>query len=142
LEARFGRLAAAGVAYRLGGISFRNLARSLGGKAGLTGLPFRLLPLRIRLKQGLLALRGLFAEFGGRGIQLEEQGKKLFWRLQDCPICAHLEPPGAPACSPMTGMLKEAVTWISGGKAFEVEEITCRRAGDADCVFLIAPYDS
>jgi hypothetical protein len=138
LEARWGQLAARGIALRVGGACFIHVVRRIGDQAGLTQPAFRLLPLGLRLRQGLLAFRGLLSEFSGKGARVEEQDGRFFWRLPDCPICAGLHA-SEPTCFLMLGMLEEAVSWLSGGKVFAVQEITCRGRGDEDCIFLIDP---
>ncbi|MFH1183459.1 MAG: 4-vinyl reductase [Chloroflexota bacterium] len=138
LEARCGQRAARGIALRVGSACFTHVVRRIGDQAGLTQPAFRLLPLSLRLRQGLLAFRGLLTEFSGRGARVEEQDGRLFWRLPDCPICAGLRA-SEPICFLMLGMLEQALSWLSGGKVFDVQEIACRARGDEDCIFLIEP---
>jgi hypothetical protein len=138
LEARFGQSAGRGIALRVGGACFAQFVRQFGDLAGLTQPAFRLLPLRLRLRQGLLAFRGLLAEFAGKGVRVEDQDGRLFWRLQDCPLCVGHQV-SEPICYLMLGMMKAALAWLGGGKVFDVREIACRGRGDDDCVFLIDP---
>jgi len=138
LEVRFGQQPGRGIAVRVGGICFIQMVRRIGDQAGLTQPSFRLLPLPLRLRQGLLAFRDLLSDFGGMGIGVEEQDGRLFWRLQDCPICAGRDA-SEPICCLMLGMLKEAMSWLSGGRYFDVQEIACHGRGDEDCIFEIDP---
>jgi predicted hydrocarbon binding protein len=37
------------------------------------------------------------------------------------------------------GLLQEALYWLSGGKIFDVKEITCIARGDPACTIVIDP---
>jgi predicted hydrocarbon binding protein len=40
-------------------------------------------------------------------------------------------------CFASTGVLQEALRWVSNGKEFRVDETTCIGMGDSSCDFVI-----
>jgi predicted hydrocarbon binding protein len=88
------------------------------------------------LNAGARAFAELFNQFTDQRVRIEEDGDKLLWHIERCPLCwerrAH-----EPVCHLAVGLLQEALYWISGGKLFNVEEQTCIAAGDKTCTIVV-----
>ncbi len=56
--------------------------------------------------------------------------------IERCPACWGRQT-SYPCCHLSTGLLHEALRWVSGGKNFDVEEITCIAMGDTTCTFEV-----
>lgn len=136
LEAAYGARGGQGIALRIGQASFRQGLRVYGSTAGAQDIEFRLSPLPARVRAGLRSLARLFNEHAGQNIVVDEYGGNLLWRVENCPLCGEHRST-EPICYLAVGLLQEALCWLSGGRAFRVEEIACLSRGDSTCSFLI-----
>jgi predicted hydrocarbon binding protein len=136
LEQVYGPHGGRGLALRIGRACFNNGIRQYGTQMGITEMAFRLLPLPAKLSAGAKAFAELFNRFTDQKVRVEEDGEKLLWHIERCPLCwerhAH-----EPVCHLAVGVLQEALYWVSGGKVFNVEEKTCIAAGDETCTIEI-----
>jgi predicted hydrocarbon binding protein len=136
LEQVYGPHGGRGLAMRIGRACFNNGIRQYGAQMGLTKMAFRLLPLPAKVRGGATAFAELFNTFTDQEVRLEEENGKLFWYIDRCPLC--WERSGQqPVCHLAVGLLQEALYWLSGGKVFNVEELTCVAAGDENCTIAI-----
>ena len=136
LEQVYGPHGGRGLALRIGRACFNNGVRLYGTQLGITEMAFRLLPLPAKISAGAKALAELFDSFTDQKVRVEEDGDKLLWHIERCPLCweRHAQ---EPACHLAVGLLQEALYWLSGGKVFSVEEKTCIAAGDETCTIVI-----
>lgn len=136
LEQAYGPHGGRGLAIRIGRACFNQGVRHYSAQMGLTEMAFRLLPLPAKLNAGARAFAELFNQFTDQRVRIEEDGKKLFWHIERCPLCwerqAH-----EPVCHLAVGLLQEALYWLSGGKIFNVEEQTCIAMGDKTCTIVV-----
>lgn len=136
LEQAYGPHGGRGLATRIGRACFNYGVRQYSAQMGLTETAFRLLPLPAKLSAGARAFAELFNTFTDQRVRIEEDGKKLIWHIERCPLCwerrAH-----EPVCHLAVGLLQEALYWLSGGKLFNVEEQTCIAMGDKTCMIVI-----
>ncbi|MBK9926105.1 MAG: 4-vinyl reductase [Anaerolineales bacterium] len=136
LEQVYGPHGGRGLALRVGRACFNNGVRQYGMQMGITEMAFRLLPLPAKVSAGAKAFAELFNHFTDQKVRIEEDGNKLLWHIERCPLCwerhAH-----EPVCHLAVGLLQEALYWLSGGKVFNVEEKTCIAAGDECCTIEI-----
>lgn len=136
LEQVYGPHGGRGLATRIGRACFNYGVRQYGTQMGLTETAFRLLPLPAKVSAGARAFAELFNTFTDQRVRIEDDGKKLLWHIERCPLCwerrAH-----EPVCHLAVGLLQEALYWLSGGKIFNVEEQTCIAAGDKTCTIVI-----
>jgi predicted hydrocarbon binding protein len=136
LEQVYGPHGGRGLALRIGRSCFNNGIRQYGSQIGVTETAFRLLPLPLKVSTGAKALAELFNRYTDQKVRVDEDGEKLFWHIDQCPLCwerhAH-----EPVCHLAVGLLQEALYWLSGGKVFNVEEKTCIAAGDDTCTIEI-----
>ncbi len=136
LEQAYGPHGGRGLATRIGRACFNYGVRQYSTQMGLAEIAFRLLPLPAKLITGAKSLAELFNKFTDQRVRVEEDGKKLLWHIERCPLCwgrhAH-----EPVCHLAVGLLQEALYWLSGGKLFNVEEQTCIAMGDKMCTIVI-----
>jgi predicted hydrocarbon binding protein len=136
LEQIYGPHGGRGLALRIGRACFNNGIRQYGVQMGITEMAFRLLPLPTKVSAGAKAFAELFNRYTDQKVRVEEEGDKLLWHIDRCPLCwnrhAH-----EPVCHLAVGLLQEALYWLSGGKVFNVEEKTCIAAGDETCTIVI-----
>ncbi|HSO13410.1 MAG TPA: 4-vinyl reductase [Anaerolineales bacterium] len=136
LEQVYGPHGGRGLAMRIGRVCFNNGIRQYGTQMGITKMAFRLLPLPAKVSAGAKAFADLFNNFTDQKVRIEEEGDKLLWHIERCPLCweRHAQ---EPVCHLAVGLLQEALYWLSGGKVFNVEEETCIAAGDETCTIVI-----
>ena len=136
LEQVYGPRGGRGLSLRVGRACFNNGIRQYGTQMGLTEMAFRLLPLPAKVSGGAKAFAELFNMFTDQKVRLEDENGKLFWHIECCPLCWERRSQ-EPVCHLAVGLLQEALYWLSGGKVFHVEEITCIATGDETCTILI-----
>jgi len=136
LERMYGPHGGRGIALQVGRACFNNGVRQFGVQMGITEKAFRLLPLQEKVSAGAKALAKLFNTFTDQRVRVEEETGKLFWHIERCPLCwkRHMQDP---VCHLAVGLLQEALYWLSGGKVFNVEEVTCIATGDDTCTIVI-----
>jgi len=136
LEQVYGPHGGRGLAMRIGRACFNNGIRQYGTQMGITEMAFRLLPLPAKVSAGARAFAELFNMFTDQKVRVVEEGNKLLWHIERCPLCweRHTH---EPVCHLAVGLLQEALYWLSGGKVFNVEEKTCIAAGDEACTIEI-----
>lgn len=124
------------MAVRIGRVAFGYGLYEFGQVLGIADLTIRLLPWSIKLNQGAQSFATLFNQFSDQIVRVEDTDEALYWHIERCPLCwgRHLS---EPRCFVATGLLQEALIWLSGGKTFDVEQSLCRAAGDPRCTFVI-----
>ena len=136
LEQVYGPHGGRGLSLRIGRACFNYGVRQYGTQMGLTQMAFKLLPLPAKLNAGAKAFAELFNAFTDQRVRVEEDGRKLLWHIERCPLCWERKT-HEPACHLAVGLLQEALFWLSGGKVFNVEEQTCIAAGDSLCTIAV-----
>lgn len=136
LEQVYGPHGGRGLALRIGRACFNNGVRQYGTQMGLTEMAFRLLPLPAKVSAGAKAFAELFNTFTDQKVRIEDENGKLFWHIESCPLCWERKAV-EPVCHLAVGLLQEALYWLSGGKVFHVEEVTCVATGDEACTIVI-----
>jgi predicted hydrocarbon binding protein len=136
LEEMYGPRGGRNLAIRMGRAGFKYALRDFGALLGLSDLAFRLLPLGMKLKVGLNAMADTFNNFTDQRVHVEDETDRFVYRIDRCPVCWGRQA-DAPCCHAATGLLQEMVYWISGGKSFNIEQISCTAAGDSACDFVI-----
>lgn len=136
LEQIYGPHGGRGLALRIGRACFNNGVRQYGTQMGLTEKAFRFLPLPLKVNGGAKAFAELFNAFTDQIVRLEDANDKLYWHIDRCPLCWERRSQ-EPVCHLAVGLLQEALYWLSGGKVFHVEEVTCIATGDEACTIVI-----
>jgi predicted hydrocarbon binding protein len=70
-------------------------------------------------------------------VRLATEGRSLLWTNERCPYCFGRHTQRA-CCHLLVGTFQEGLAWLSGGKHFAVEEVTCAARGDSACTFRMA----
>jgi predicted hydrocarbon binding protein len=135
-ELAYGPRGGRGVALRVGRASFKYGLKEYGSMLGLTELAFRLLSLSTKLHAGTKTFADLFNKHTDQKVSVEEQGGKILWHIERCPLCWERKVE-EPACHLAVGLIQEALYWLSGGKVFNVEETNCIAMGASTCTIVI-----
>jgi len=139
LEDMYGHRGGRSLAIRMGRAGFKYGLRDFGSLLGLADLAFRLLPLGMKLKVGLNAMADTFNNFTDQRVRIQEEQAHFVYIIDRCPVCWQRSAT-TPCCHAATGLLQEMVAWISGGKAFAVQEVSCIAMGDDACAFTIEKH--
>jgi len=121
---------------RAGHAVFRHGIKDFGGLLSVADVAFRILPLSFRVRLSMEVLAEILNRYSGQHVRLTETPESYLWIVERCAICWGLQV-AAPACSIVTGLLSETLYWASGGRSFQVEEVTCAGLGDPACMFRI-----
>lgn len=103
---------------------------------GFTDLAFRLSPLEKKLQAGAGIFADIFNQFSDQQVRVEDSAEQIIWHIDRCPVCWNRRA-DSPVCHLAVGIIQESLYWVSGGKVFNVEEISCTAKGDPTCSILI-----
>ncbi|MBN1995119.1 MAG: 4-vinyl reductase [Anaerolineae bacterium] len=126
-----------GLLIHAGRAGFAEGLAEFGPLLGVGELAFKSIPLRAKLKVGLKAMAETFTKFSDQLTSLDEADDYFIYTIHKCPVCWDRSSQ-RPICYTAVGVIEEGLKWVSGGKSFQVEEVTCHAAGDENCVFHIA----
>ena len=136
LDEMYGPRGGRGLALRAGRMCFKFGIKEFGPVLGIADLAFRLLPLGMKLKVGFEVFAETFNKFTDQVVRLSEDETRFLWVIERCPVCWGRQT-DYPCCYLAVGILQESLCWVSGGKNFHVEEITCIAKGDPTCTIII-----
>ncbi len=136
LEQAYGPRGGRGLALRVGRACFKYGLKEYGSMLGLTEIAFRLLPLPAKLHSGARMFSDLFNKHTDQKVRVEEKDNRIYWHIERCPLCWERKA-DEPVCHLAVGVLQEALYWLSGGKVFNVEEVTCIARGGETCTIVI-----
>lgn len=142
LEDMYGPRGGRGLAIRAGRAGFKYALKDFGSLLGMADLAFRLLPLGMKLKVGINAMADTFNNFTDQRVRIDEDIDRFVYIIDRCPVCWQRHAT-SPCCHAAMGLLQETLSWISGGKDFDIQEVSCIAMGDATCTFHInkRPFD-
>jgi predicted hydrocarbon binding protein len=139
LDTLYGEQAGRGMSLRAGRIALRKGLREIAG--ALTASPqcrgLRSLPLQSRILRGAELLAEVFNRNSDQVVRLATEGRSLLWTNERCPYCFGRHTQHA-CCHLLVGTFQEGLAWLSGGKHFAVEEVSCSARGDPACTFRMA----
>jgi hypothetical protein len=136
LEEMYGPRGGRGLALRAGRASFARGLQGFGALAGVGDLAFKVLPLGAKLKMGLPAMAGIFSQVSDQISRVEEKDDHFLYVIERCPVCWGRRA-DKPVCHAAVGLLQEGLRWVSGGKEFRVDEVSCVAVGDTNCSFAV-----
>jgi predicted hydrocarbon binding protein len=139
LDEMYGPRGGRGLALRAGRSCFRFGIKDFGPMLGVADLAFRVLPLGMKLKVGFEVLFETFNKFTDHSVRLEEDDQYFHWIMERCSVCWGRRS-DLPCCHIAVGILEEALYWVSGGKNFYIEEVSCIAAGDDSCTVLVSKH--
>jgi len=136
LDEMYGPRGGRALALRTGRACFRFGVKDFGPMLGVADLAFRVIPLEMKVRIGLEVSAEVFNKFSDHQVRLDEDEENFLWIVERCGICwgRSLSRPG---CHATVGFLQEGLYWVSGGRNFDVEEVTCIAAGDPACTVRI-----
>jgi len=100
-------------------------------------LAFKIMPLPTKLKAGLPAVAKVFDSFSDQtSYVVDPGGDHYLYHIARCSMCwdRHVD---HPVCFIASGILEEALRWVSSGRTFRVDEISCIGMGDQTCSYAI-----
>jgi len=136
LEDMYGRRGGRALARRAGRATFKYGLQEFEAVIGIADLALRLIPLGMKLKIGAETFASIFNRFSDQIVVLEELADHYIWNNERCAVCwgRHSQDP---CCDVAVGILEEGMHWVSGGRDFHVEEISCIANGDSACRFYL-----
>jgi hypothetical protein len=136
LELHYGKRGGRGIAWRAGRTAYQILKDRYRISHLNEDSLFRFFPLQSRLQTGLENLVKAVIEFDGMQVKLLTSAEGWMWRSEDCHVCQGRSSDDS-CCHFTVGLLQACLDWISGGRAFDVVETSCKAAGDSACDFRI-----
>jgi hypothetical protein len=136
LECSYGHRAGRGLSMRVGRACLKYSLQKYGDELGLTDLTFRLLPLSRRLKLGSETLAGWFNQFTDQRVRLEVDDRRIQWHIEHCSLCGERRSDD-PCCALAVGFMQEALSWLSGGKYYQVVDKNSIACDDGTCTIVI-----
>ncbi len=136
IDEMYGARSGQQLSLRAGRAVFRHGIKDFGGLLSVADVAFRILPLSFRLRLSIEVLAEILNRYSDQRVRLAETSDGHLWIMERCGCCWGWQAT-YPACSLITGLLMETLYWASGGRAFEVEEVTCAALGDPACMFRI-----
>ena len=137
LDEMYGERGGRGLALRAGRETWKYALKEFMPVLGITDLAMRMLPLGIKIKIGLDVFAETFNKFSDQQVRLGEDEDHYLWIIERCPICWQ-RVSETPCCHLAIGLLEQALDWVSRGRRFKVEQISCIASGDGTCTMAIA----
>ena len=137
LEEMYGPRGGRGLQLRLGRVLFAQGLANFGALVGASDLAFKVLPLQAKLKAGLPAVAKVFDSLSDQTSYVKDPGGDHFHYIIDrCSMCwgRQVERPGGFIAA---GIIEEALRWLSGGRTFRVDQLTCMGMGAENCTFAV-----
>lgn len=137
LEEMYGPRGGRGLQLRLGRVLFAQGLSNFGALVGASDLAFKVLPLQAKLKAGLPAVAKVFDSLSDQTSYVKDTGEDHFHYVIDrCSMCwgRTVERPGGFIAA---GIIEEALRWLSGGRTFRVDQMTCMGMGHENCTFAV-----
>lgn len=137
LEEMYGPRGGRGLQLRLGRVLFAEGLANFGALVGASDLAFKVLPLNAKLKAGLPAVAKVFDSLSDQTSYVTDPGGDHYlYNIGRCSMCweRHTE---HTVCFIAAGIIEEALRWVSGGRTFRVDEISCIAQGDETCTYAV-----
>jgi hypothetical protein len=137
LEEMYGPRGGRGLQLRLGRVLFAQGLANFGALVGASDLAFKVLPLQAKLKAGLPAVAKVFDSLSDQTSYVKDSGEDHFLYIIDrCSMCwgRQVERPGGFIAA---GIIEESLRWLSGGRTFRVDQMTCMGMGHENCTFAV-----
>jgi hypothetical protein len=128
LETMYGPRGGRGLEQRIGRAMFSGGLRYFGALAGASDLAFKVLPLSMKLRIGVPAIARVFNVTTDQISNVIEYEDHFIYTLERCSMCWQRET-DRPVCHIAVGIIQEALKWLSGGREFKVEMISCMGSG-------------
>jgi bacteriochlorophyll 4-vinyl reductase len=137
LDDMYGIRGGRGLALRAGRETWKYALKEFMPVLGIADLAIRTLPLGIKIKIGLDVFAQTLNKFSDQKVRLGEDERGYLWMIERCPVCWG-RVSSSPCCHLAVGLLEQGLDWVSRGKRFRVEEVTCIAMGDPTCTIIIS----
>jgi len=117
------------LARRSGEACFKYGIEGFGGVIGFADFALRFLPISLRVRIGLEVLAEIFNRYTDQRVTLGEGDDSFFFIIERCGFCWRRHA-NTPACALLEGLLEESLYWVSRGKRFFIEGVSCLACGD------------
>jgi hypothetical protein len=137
LEDMYGPRGGRGLQLRLGRVLFARGLSNFGALVGASDLAFRILPLQSKVRAGLPAVAKVFDSLSDQTSYVRDPGGDQYhYIIERCSMCwgRTVERPGGFIAA---GIIEEALRWISGGRTFRVDQVSCIGMGHGNCTFQV-----
>jgi len=135
-ETMYGPRGARGMELRAGRYAFNLGLKEFGPLLGMADLALKLMPMTMKMKIALNATAQTFDRFSDQPTHVEERKGQFMYVIEKCPVCWGRRSE-KPCCHLAQGIIEEALTWVTGGHSFKVEQVECRAMGKPSCTFAI-----
>ena len=139
LDEMYGPRGGRGLARRAGHSCFKFGIKDFGPMLGVADLTFRVVPMGMKLRVGFEVLAQTFNKFSDHLVRLGEDQQYFHWIVERCGACWGRKS-DSPCCHLAVGILEEGLYWVSGGRSFYVEEVSCIAAGKRTCTILVGKH--
>ncbi len=137
LEDMYGPRGGRGLQLRLGRVLFARGLSNFGALVGASDLAFRVLPLQTKVRVGLPAVAKVFDSLSDQTSYVRDPGGEQYnYIIERCSMCWGRSV-GRPGGFIAAGIIEEALRWISGGRTFRVDQVSCMGMGHANCTFQV-----
>ncbi len=135
-DTMYGPRGARGMELRAGRYAFNLGLKEFGPLLGMADLALKLMPMTMKMKIALNATAQTFDRFSDQPSHVEERKGQFLYIIDKCPICwgRKTERPGGHLAQ---GILEEALTWVTGGHTFHLDQIECQGMNCKQCIFAI-----
>ncbi len=137
LEEMYGPRGGRGLQLRLGRVLFAQGLANFGALVGASDLAFRVLPLQAKVKAGLPAVAKVFDSLSDQTSYVRDPGGDQYqYIIEQCSMCwgRTVARPGGFIAA---GIIEESLRWLSGGRTFRVDQVTCVGMGHTNCTFQV-----
>ncbi len=135
LETMYGPRGARGLELRAGRVAFTLGLKEFGPLLGMADLALKLMPITMKLKIVLNAVAQTFDRFSDQASHIEEEPTRFVYHITKDPSSLRSDP--GLNFYIARGIIEEATAWVSGGRRFSVQQISCIALGDEATSFTI-----
>lgn len=135
-ETMFGPRGARGMELRAGRYAFSLGLKEFGPLLGMADLALKLMPMTMKMKIVLNATAQTFDRFSDQPSRVEDSKGRFIYYMDKSPVFWN-RGNSEPTFYLAQGIIEEALTWVTGGHNFKVEQIFSPRRGDPYCAFAI-----
>ncbi len=135
-ETMYGPRGARGMELRAGRYAFNLGLKEFGPLLGMADLALKLMPMTMKMKIVLNATAQTFDRFSDQPSHVEEKKGHFLYVIDKCPIC-YGRTTDRPVGALAQGIIEEALTWVTGGHSFHLDQTDCQGQGCEKCIFNI-----
>jgi predicted hydrocarbon binding protein len=132
----FGEVTSKGIAHRVGRIIFKYVKNKYQFSIIIANPPYNTYPIKKKIAISAEQLANVICDISPHNVNIEETKDQIIISINNAFECRNIESHG-PYCHMTVGFIKEALSWMSGGKDYIVAETGCCAMGHPNCTFTI-----